>query len=259
MPPPPILALSPHRTRRSDVPIADVTAGQAPHNDPSRALVCSADASGQVLVHALEADGSWQNCCAFDVTTYDETPSLCTSTRMRGVYLYCAYSTGHVRIFDLVSCSQLVQISAHARWIHALEVHPNGALFATASEDTTIALWDFHEGPKVRELPWLTRVTYRLATSPRLAISTESRALPLTNLSLSSRVSTGAPPRLDHRERCAAVWPLLLRRRRPLTRLRSRVRPGRHPFVEARLKRVCMRRACVAPAPRVGFYARGAP
>ena len=165
-----------------------MTAGQAPHNDPSRALVCSADASGQVLVHALEADGSWQNCCAFDVTTYDETPSLCTSTRMRGVYLYCAYSTGHVRIFDLVSCSQLVQISAHARWIHALEVHPNGALFATASEDTTIALWDFHEGPKVRELPWLTRVTYRLATSHLGLPSLPNHEPCLSQISLSRRV-----------------------------------------------------------------------
>jgi len=133
----------------SEEPIVDVTAGQAPHNDPSRALVCSAAADGQVLVHALEADGMWQHCCAFGASTHDETPSLVTSARMRGVHLYCAYSTGHVRVFDLVSCSMQAQFSAHARWINALEVHPNGQTFATASEDTTIGLWDFVDTPKV--------------------------------------------------------------------------------------------------------------
>ena len=131
------------------VAIVDVTAGQAPHNDPTRALVCSADASGAVLVHALEADGMWQHCCAFESSTHDDTPSLCAALRMRGCHLYCAYSTGHVRIFDLVSCSLSVQIAAHARWIHAIEIHPNGTHFATAAEDTTINVWAFYEGPKV--------------------------------------------------------------------------------------------------------------
>ena len=59
----------------SDDTIVDVCAGQPPDNDVTRALVCSADAAGQVLVHALEADGMWQNCCTFAASTHDDTPS----------------------------------------------------------------------------------------------------------------------------------------------------------------------------------------
>ena len=43
------------------------------------------------------------HCCAFETGTVDGTPSLCTCTRMRGARLYCGYSTGHVRVFDLDS------------------------------------------------------------------------------------------------------------------------------------------------------------
>lgn len=131
-------------------PIADLSAGQAPHNDPSRALVCSSDAVGDIHVHAMEEDGTWGHCTSFNVTTIDGTPPLCTSLRMRGPHLYSAYNTGHVRIWDLVTCSLTVSITAHPRFINALEVHPDGCLFATASEDTTISLWAFNESPDVR-------------------------------------------------------------------------------------------------------------
>jgi hypothetical protein len=130
----------------SQHPIVDLSAGPAPHNDPSRALVCTADGNGDVNVHALETDGGWGHCTSFSVVTHDGTPPLCTSLRLRGALLYCAYATGHVRIYDLVSCSLCVQIAAHARWINALEVHPNGATFVTASEDCTIGVWAFHDG-----------------------------------------------------------------------------------------------------------------
>ena len=134
-------------------PIVDLTADQAPHNDPSRALICSADGMGDVHVHALEVDGTWGHCTTFGVTTVDGTPSLCTTLRMRGVLLYCGYSTGHVRVFDLVSCALAVQISAHSRWINALEVHPNGSTFASASEDTMINVWTLMETGNAPKVP----------------------------------------------------------------------------------------------------------
>ena len=83
--------------------MVDVTAGPAPHDDPTRALVCSADSAGEVHVHALEADGTWGHCTTFGCATVDGTPPLCTTARMRHTRLYCGYSTGHVRVFDLVS------------------------------------------------------------------------------------------------------------------------------------------------------------
>jgi len=126
--------------------IVDLTAGPAPHNDPNRALVCSADASGAVHVHALESDGGWGHCTTFTFGTSDGTPALCTALRMRGIRLYCAHSTGQVRVYDLVSCTLCGSISAHARWINALEVHPTrDDIFATASEDTTIGVWSMNE------------------------------------------------------------------------------------------------------------------
>ena len=136
----------------SEHPIVDVTAGQAPHNDPSRALICTADGVGDVHVHALEEDGTWGHCTTFTASTTDGSASLCTALRMRGVRLFTAYSTGHVRIFDLVSCTQCAQISAHARWINALEVHPDGFRFATASEDTLIGLWGCAETGAVPQI-----------------------------------------------------------------------------------------------------------
>jgi len=95
-----------------------------------------------VHVHALEADGSWMHTASFPFATSDETPTLCTSLAMRGQRLFCAYSTGQVRVYDLISCSLQTSITAHARWINALQVHPaRDDLFATASEDSTIGVW----------------------------------------------------------------------------------------------------------------------
>ena len=126
--------------------IVDLAAGPAPHLDPDRALVCSADGAGDVHVHALEADGSWGHCVSFHYDTSDGTPSLVTSLRMRGHRLYCAHSTGIVRIYDLVSCTVSCSVTAHARWINALEVHPTREdLFVTAAEDATIGLWSISE------------------------------------------------------------------------------------------------------------------
>lgn len=126
----------------STMEIVDVTAGPAPHLDPNRALVCSSDAQGEVNVHALEADGTWCHCTTFSFMTADGTPSLCTSLRMRGQRLFCAYSTGQVRVYDLLSNTLCSSVSAHARWINALEVHPKrDDLFVSASEDTTLGVW----------------------------------------------------------------------------------------------------------------------
>ena len=45
-------------------------------------------------------------------------------------------------MYDLVTCTICSSISAHARWINALEVHPyREDLFVTASEDTNVSVW----------------------------------------------------------------------------------------------------------------------
>ena len=65
--------------------------------------MCSSDGNGDVNVHTLEPDGTWGHCVTFSHETPDTSPSLCTSLRMRGHRLYCAYSTGQVHVHARVS------------------------------------------------------------------------------------------------------------------------------------------------------------
>ena len=67
--------------------------------------------------------------------------------------LYAAYTTGHVRVHDLVSCTLSLSIAAHARTINALEVHPYRETFVTVSEDTTLGVWSLAEpAPKLSHM-----------------------------------------------------------------------------------------------------------
>ena len=84
---------------------------------------------------------AWPRRRRFGLETHDGTTALCTALRMRGTKLYCAYASGHLRIFDLVSCTLSVSITAHARAINAIEVHSDGETFATAAEDSLVGVW----------------------------------------------------------------------------------------------------------------------
>ena len=106
--------------------------------------------------------------------------ALCTALRLRKQWLLTAYCTGHVRLYDVL-CKSLVvqvlpsvvssessrgacppyysptsylritcyyhddhhhhsQVTAHARWINALDVHPTKDVFATAAEDCVVSV-----------------------------------------------------------------------------------------------------------------------
>ena len=69
--------------------------------------------------------------------------------------MLAGYSTGHIRVFDVGTKALVVQINAHARWIHALEVHPvDPSYFASVSEDCNVGVWRLPdlESARVRQV-----------------------------------------------------------------------------------------------------------
>ena len=71
-----------------------------------------------MLIFSL--DESWERIAEFP----SQPGAMCTALRFAGSKLLAAFSTGHVRVYDvsLAGCSLCAQINAHARWINALEV-----------------------------------------------------------------------------------------------------------------------------------------
>ena len=172
--------------------------GQAPHNDPSRACV-SADGNGDVHVtpwrgrhmgplhDLLRPDPRWHSA-----------PGARQGACARGGDT--AYNTGaQTRVPSHRSDQRPPALGI------TIETHPDGR-FATASEDTTIALWAFNEGtPDVRE-------PRQVDTRPGCALSgvafcggfdrTTSRAPP----TMSPRCRRGGRPRRRASKRCLAWW-----------------------------------------------------
>lgn len=58
--------------------------------------------------------------------------------------LIVGYGNGLVSIFDVETGKKLVDISAHARWIHCLSVTGTGT-FVTAGADSFFRVWELNE------------------------------------------------------------------------------------------------------------------
>jgi len=123
-------------------------------------LIASADGSGMISLFRLGQD-VWDRLV--DFPPYDG--AMCTALQLRGPQLFCSYSSGHVRIFEVgLSGGHLTcEITAHARCINALEVHPSKPLFATAAEDCCINLWQCEPDGRIA-LCSTTNVTDALLT-----------------------------------------------------------------------------------------------
>ncbi|PIK48806.1 putative WD repeat-containing protein 54 isoform X2 [Apostichopus japonicus] len=51
------------------------------------------------------------------------------------------YGSGHIRIFDAFKATMMVEVCAHARWIHAIDLAPDSGLLVSTSEDTFVRVW----------------------------------------------------------------------------------------------------------------------
>merc|ERR1712087_318826 len=96
---------------------------------------------GAVLLMDVSGDDPLKLTATFP----SEPGSMCTSLRIRQTLLLCAFSSGHVRMYDLEAKVLTAVMTAHSRWINALEVHPSKDTFATASEDAYIGVWRLPE------------------------------------------------------------------------------------------------------------------
>lgn len=57
---------------------------------------------------------------------------------------------GQIRVWRLADNKEILTIQAHSSWISSLCFSPNGKIFASASRDTTICLWDTQTGECLR-------------------------------------------------------------------------------------------------------------
>eukprot|EP00921_Rhytidocystis_pertsovi_P009946 GHVQ01015916.1.p1 GENE.GHVQ01015916.1~~GHVQ01015916.1.p1 ORF type:complete len:452 (+),score=43.99 GHVQ01015916.1:301-1656(+) len=62
-------------------------------------------------------------------------------------YVVAAFGTGHLRIYDLRENLLKVEITAHARWIHGIDVTADGFI-ASVGEDGVLNIWNCHDSNK---------------------------------------------------------------------------------------------------------------
>ena len=65
----------------------------------------------------------------------------CTSLKMWGDFILCAYGSGHIRVFGTQTWSLVCEVAAHARWITAIDVALETGHFLSVSEDSFARVW----------------------------------------------------------------------------------------------------------------------
>lgn len=85
-----------------------------------------------------------------------------------GALLAAAFTSGHIRLYDLARRQITHEICAHTRAINALDIHPSKPLLLAASEDTFVSCWSLPSSatPQIKQL---------MAESPALGLLTGCR------------------------------------------------------------------------------------
>eukprot|EP00316_Scyphosphaera_apsteinii_P024686 CAMPEP_0119309530 /NCGR_PEP_ID=MMETSP1333-20130426/15819_1 /TAXON_ID=418940 /ORGANISM="Scyphosphaera apsteinii, Strain RCC1455" /LENGTH=330 /DNA_ID=CAMNT_0007313523 /DNA_START=56 /DNA_END=1048 /DNA_ORIENTATION=+ len=122
--------------------VSDLAAASLPGGTGILAVASSGEGgcAAILLMDVVEAEAP-----KLTATFPSDIGSMCTSLRIRQSLLLCAFSTGQVRMYDLEAKVLTAVMTAHARWINALEVHPSKDTFATASEDAYVGVWRLPE------------------------------------------------------------------------------------------------------------------
>ena len=61
-----------------------------------------------------------------------------------------AFISGHIRVYKLSSCELFLEISAHARCITGLALHPSLDFFASCGEDGSVNIYTLPKPPAGR-------------------------------------------------------------------------------------------------------------
>jgi len=99
-------------------------------------MMVSGDEKGTIILWERNSQGEFQQSCEFKG---QGEPCLCI--RIHGGQCIAAYSTGHIRIFDVNARTLNVEIAAHTRAITAMDLLPTANQFVVASEDTFLSSW----------------------------------------------------------------------------------------------------------------------
>lgn len=67
----------------------------------------------------------------------------CTAIVARGDCVIAGFSSGHIRGYSIRSGDMVVEVTAHARCITGLALHPYDNFVASSSEDQYICVWNF--------------------------------------------------------------------------------------------------------------------
>ncbi|XP_064457014.1 WD repeat-containing protein 54-like [Ornithodoros turicata] len=84
----------------------------------------------------------------------------CVSIRVWHDLVLAGYASGHLRIFSSESCQIVTEVTAHARWISAVDIAPDTGLALTASEDSFLRVWKLErEGDSTVQLKYTATVS----------------------------------------------------------------------------------------------------
>ncbi|KAL5262766.1 hypothetical protein ACHWQZ_G008232 [Mnemiopsis leidyi] len=98
----------------------------------------TSDDNGCILVWCRKSD-TWDL-----LKTFEGAGSPCSTMCVYNDYVVGGYGSGHIRVFNHQDGSLVAEITAHARWINALDVNPSG-LMVSVSEDTIVNLWNLKD------------------------------------------------------------------------------------------------------------------
>lgn len=92
----------------------------------------------------------------------------CTAMVARGDSVIAGFSSGHIRGYSISSGDMVVEITAHARCITGLALHPYDNFVASSSEDQYICVWNFTDftprSAKTMELLCAEKLENKLCT-----------------------------------------------------------------------------------------------
>ncbi|CAG2166385.1 unnamed protein product [Oppiella nova] len=125
----------------------DETSNETIHKRPITDLVSdqqntliSSDDSGKICISSykdsrLQPNSSFEGYNGFS----------CNCLALFKNYLCAGYGSGHLRVFDIQNKQIISEVSAHAKWVTAIDVAPETGLILSTSEDSFVRIWKLCE------------------------------------------------------------------------------------------------------------------
>jgi len=98
----------------------------------------TSDDNGCILVWAMKGS-KWEI-----QHTFEGAGSPCSSMSVYKNFVIGGFGSGHIRVFNFNEGVMSAEITAHARWINAIDVNARGLLLSV-SEDTIANVWDLNK------------------------------------------------------------------------------------------------------------------